>query len=170
MPSPQPSPTGRGRKDHYPSCNPHSRFSPKNRVSSSAIPAPICAWCGYPHGQVAPDPTADGISARVLQVLVHRTVIPVDDRQHFKHAALHRQHRQRGSAAGLLAAKTGKPVCAFSSFSARFIGSTLLIPLYFQCPQRPAPRVCRSAPSCRAAPRSARYTFRFSLACPSAHR
>ncbi|EBS2860487.1 hypothetical protein DU964_15450 [Salmonella enterica subsp. enterica serovar Manhattan] len=26
------------RKDNYPSCSPHSRFSPKKRVSSSAMP------------------------------------------------------------------------------------------------------------------------------------
>ena len=46
-----------------------------------------------------------------LQVLVHRTVIPVDDRQHFEHAALNTQHRQRRAATRLLAAS---PVCLYA--------------------------------------------------------
>ena len=51
-----------------------------------------------------------------LQVLVHGAVIPVDDRQHFEHAALDRQHRQGCTAAGLLAAQTRKPGLSLQLF------------------------------------------------------
>ncbi len=47
--------------------------------------------------------------AVLLQILVNGTVVPVDDRQHFKHAALDSQHWQMRPAARLLAAQTGKP-------------------------------------------------------------
>ena len=34
-----------------------------------------------------------------LQILMNLTVVPVNNRQHFKHAALHAQYRQCGAAA-----------------------------------------------------------------------
>ncbi|MNE29253.1 hypothetical protein D3C80_1227280 [compost metagenome] len=45
----------------------------------------------------------------LLQILINRTIIPVDNRQHFEHAALNAQHRQAGATAGLLATQTRKP-------------------------------------------------------------
>ncbi|MNE93602.1 hypothetical protein D3C80_1914690 [compost metagenome] len=47
--------------------------------------------------------------AVVLQIAEDLTVVPVDDRQDFKHTTLHRQHRQMRTAAGLLATQTGEP-------------------------------------------------------------
>ncbi len=64
---------------------------------------------GVAYRQVALIPQRMVLQPVLLQILVHRAVIPVDDRQHFEHAALHRQHRQRCPAPGLLAAQAREP-------------------------------------------------------------
>ncbi len=61
------------------------------------------------HREIALVPQRVVLQPVLLQVLVNGTVVPVDDRQHLEHAALNGQHRQRGTAAGLLPAQACKP-------------------------------------------------------------
>ncbi len=64
---------------------------------------------GYRHRQVALLPQRVIAQPVLGQILVNLAVVPVDDRQDLEHPALHRQHRQIGAAAGLLAPQAGEP-------------------------------------------------------------
>ncbi len=65
--------------------------------------------CGIAYRQVALLPQRVIAQPMFGQVLVNLAVVPVDDRQDLEHPALHRQHRQIGAAAGLLAPQAGEP-------------------------------------------------------------
>ncbi len=45
----------------------------------------------------------------LLQIVMNLTVVPVDNRQHLEHAALHAEHRQIRTTAGLIAPQPGEP-------------------------------------------------------------
>lgn len=54
---------------------------------------PFARGVGISYRQIALIPKRMIFQAVLLQILVNRAVIPVDDRQHLKHATLDRQHR-----------------------------------------------------------------------------
>ncbi len=93
---------------------------------------PICGWCAYRPPTDSPDPTADGISDRAFA----NTGKPCGY-QSIIGSTLNTPRWIAGTgeliraATGLLTTQTGKPRLRFQLFSARFIGSTLLMSLYF---------------------------------------
>ncbi len=108
----------------------------------------VCG-CRLPTGSLV-IPQRDGTSARCFCRYWYTGAgfIPVDDQQHFEHAALHRAPRRVAQLPGLLAARARGTVCLERStlsapvHLARDLGDLIV----FQYPQRPVvPTACRSA-------------------------